>query len=94
MKSEEIFLFVRECINSIRELNRRKDELRWIMKQEECSEDLKGKIRERYKSLQETKFCLIYSMYDVRSQSTQVLGQEQYEKVLGTIKLYEELKDL
>lgn len=94
MNSEQLFAFTRELFASIREINRRLDELRWVYNLPVSTEEVKKEVRERYKRLQETKFCFIYSIYDIRTQFTRIIGEDKYQEVLGTIKLYEELRDL
>jgi len=92
MNAEQLHFFIKEAFASIREINRRFDELKWVFRLESCNEETKAEIRERFKKLQETKFCLIYSIYDIRMQFCKTF--EAHSKILGTIKLYEELRDL
>lgn len=94
MSSEQLFFFLKEIFASLREINRRLDELKWVFRLPSCNEETRDQIKERFKRLQETKFCLIYSIYDIRAQYSKFLGPEQYQRILGTIKLYEELRDL
>lgn len=94
MTSEQLFFFTKELFSTLREINRRMDELMWVFRLPSCNQETKDEIKARFIRLQETKFCLIYSIYDIRTKFVKILGEDQYQKVLGTVKLYEELKEL
>ena len=94
MTSDELNFFMKEIFSSLKDTNKRMNELKFIMKLPACNLETKNEIKERFKRLQQTKFCLIYSIYDVRTRFVKIFGEPQYQKTLGTIRLYEELRDL
>lgn len=78
-----------QLLSSIRDINRRLDELKWIVKDKLCTEEGRKEIVQRIERLSETRMCLIYSLMDVKKQVENTLNQE-----LDMTKLYKELKEL
>ena len=94
MTSEQLCFFVKEVFASIREINRRLDELKIVCEMESCTEDMKHEVRKRFTAMNDTKLNLIYSIYDIRGQFKDYFGNEKTKDLLQTTKLYSELKDL
>lgn len=89
MTREEILFFARELFASLRELNKRIDELQWIIKGDLYREDKKQEIIDRIKRLIETKFCLISSIYDIRIKLIECFSYDvaEYEEIKEAFKI-------
>ena len=93
---QEIF---REMVSSVRELNRRIDELRLVIKSGWCDEKSTPKVLDRIARLMESKLCVIYSIHDIRMQllSTYSVGsveRNKMEDILDISTLYKDLKSI
>jgi len=79
-----------QLLKSIRDVNRRISELKWIIKEKLYNKQEKKTITSKIERLYETRMCLIYSVFDVRETANKTLG-----KSIGNLEsLYKELKDL
>lgn len=99
LSSQDIFNLVKELLASIRDCNRRLGELKWVLKTGKCNKELEQEIKEKIWSIQETKFCLIYSMFDVRTSLIRALSinrseEDKMASIFKIERLYEELKCL
>jgi hypothetical protein len=91
--------FLRESFSSIKELNRRIDELRMVINAGWCEGESKKKVLNRISLLMATRCSLIYGIYDMRLKiidSFPVHSNEKkgMEKILKFETLYKELKNL
>jgi hypothetical protein len=88
-----------EMVSSVRELNRRIDELKYVVKSEYCTVEGKTKIIARIARLMETKLCIIYSIHDIRIRliNTYAAGSVErihIESMLDLETLYRDLKSI
>ena len=88
-----------EMISSVRELNRRIDELKYVVKSGWCNEDCKQKVVDRITQLNETKFRIIHSIYDIRLKvlATYSFSSEErakMEELFNFSTLYKDLKHI
>jgi ribosome recycling factor len=99
VSAKDLRVTFREMLSSVRDLNRRIDELKNIVKAGWCTEDSRKKVLERVAKLTDTKFCIIHSIYDIRLQVLQTFSSESDEKadmeeVLSLDSLYKDLKNI
>ena len=95
MNHKECLELVTSMIGSVKEINRRMSELKWTIKNGLCSEQGKKTILEKIIRLNETKHCIIYSIYDVRNSVIDALNDgSQKSEFLNMNDLYRQLKDL
>jgi hypothetical protein len=83
--------------SSIKETNRRIDEIKYILQNPNCTPELARELRDRTFRLKETKFCLIYSVCDIRLKITRIRNEEERERMCNILEinhLYKELKNL
>ena len=97
--SKQVRDTLREMISSIRELNRRIDELKYVIRSGWCTCDSKRKIVERIAELINSRFSLIYSIYDIRrsvieSCPLNSIEHKRMEEILSIDTLYKELKNI
>jgi len=95
----DLQVFLREILCSIRELNRRISELKLVIRSGWCNEESKKKVIDRIMALNNTKYCFIYSIQDMRCKiinSCPLGSPERAEmgKILNAENLYEDLKNL
>ena len=70
----EPLTLMRELISSVRDIGKRLDELKMVLKEDLCAPEKKHIIIDRIKKLNETKFELIFSVYDIRKQFVDAVG--------------------
>jgi hypothetical protein len=89
---------IRELFSSIRDVNRRIDELKGLLRSGYVSKDKEAEVVNRCKALIETRMRLMYSVYDVRHKFVEALSDEhnkvEIDKKFGIRKLYDLLKVL
>jgi hypothetical protein len=101
LKQSETLELARGLFAGIRETNIRLRELKNFLKEDLCKEDRKEEILKRIERLVDTKFCLIYSIYDIRNKLIRELSDSltgdrfrELERVFDLTTLYKDLKDL
>jgi hypothetical protein len=98
IKPEDIHFTLKEMLSSIRELNRRIDELKIIYRQPSCGGEIKDFIKDRMWKLYSTKFCIIYSIYDLRMNVIKTFSNESndenFKKIFSIENLSKELRNL
>jgi hypothetical protein len=88
----EVYRITNQILSSIRETNRRLDELKWVVKEGLCDGPMGLRaIAKRIERLSETRMKLIYSVSDLRRRINRSIGKEEH---LGIKDIYKELKDL
>lgn len=92
LSHRDIFNLIRELLVSIREINRRLQELKWVVKESLCNEEGRRKIVKRIENLNNTKMCFIYSVHDLRDRAE--IALEKRDSSLRLKTLYQELKNL
>jgi hypothetical protein len=99
VNSKDLNIFLREILNSIRELNRRIDELKIVIKSGWCDEKGKKKLIDRIVALMDTRFNLIYSVQDMRCKLINSFPPGSIERwemnrILNVENLYKDLRSL
>jgi hypothetical protein len=100
ISSHDVFWLARHMLASIKEVNIRIRELKGFLSDGCCKEDKKNEILQRIERLIDTKFCIIYSIYDIRKDIIQRLSWDcedkarEVDRIFDLKTLYEELKDL
>lgn len=96
IKTSEYCFLIRELICSIREINRRLNELNIIIQSDFCTNEGKKEVFERCVRLTETKRCLVESLKEVVNNITSSSINEELKKDLNSlfndINLYQELE--
>jgi len=98
--SQDFHQFFRELLSSIKETNRRIDELKWVLRSSICTDEGRNKVIKRIEALVQTRFCLMFSIYDTRLRlvsnlsDESTLSRERAEELFKTNKIYKELKSL
>lgn len=85
----EFQILLTQLFSSIRDLNRRLNELKGVIKSESCSDEGRRLTVKRIERLNETRMCLIYSVFDLRKKAEKEINTQL---TIGT--LYKELKNL
>lgn len=89
-----VHVTLKELLCSIRELNRRIDELKIVYRQPSCQGEIKNFIKDRIWRLYDTKFCLIHSIYDLRMNVIKAFSHENDEKIRELFSLKNLSKEL
>ena len=84
ISQKDAHILVKEMMSSIREINRRLDEIRLILQNPKCSQALMIDLDERLKKLEITKDCLIDAIYRTRGNLLSFRETESRER-LGEI---------
>lgn len=89
---------MRELLSSVRDVNHRLVELKDMLQQNLVKEEKRYEIKQRYQALMNTRFCLIYSIYDVRQKFVNQISDEytkkDVEKKFQVESIFEDLKKL
>ena len=86
---------MRELISSVRDTNRRLEEISFLMDSGAIKKEKEGDIISRYKRLTDTRLCLINSIYDMRQQFIDKIAtedtRERIEENFSLQSLYRDL---
>ncbi len=86
---------MRELLASVRDTNRRLEEIRIMVQSDAIKKVRKPAVISRYERLTETRFCLIYSIYDMRQKFIKQVSDEhrkdEIEKSFALDKLFKDL---
>lgn len=89
---------MRELLAAVRDTNRRLSEIKLMLKGDFIKEDKKPEVKERYLRLMNTRFSLIYSIYDVRHKFVKTISdkhtKEVIEKRFGIDSLFHDLSNI
>jgi hypothetical protein len=94
---QEILFVLKELLTSIKEINRRIDEIKIVMKNPKAPLDLIKDLKDRILALRQSQFCFIHSIYDIRVRAISSFAPEEKERIenIFSIKdLYRDLKKL
>jgi len=90
LDNQGMYNLLMELLSSARDINRRLDELKLVIRGGVCSTEGKRKALERVNKLIKTKIMLAHSIYDVRSK----VMRTSDEDLLQTENLYKDLREL
>lgn len=94
VNSEELHFFIKEVLASLRDTNKRIDELNWVRHLESCDEQTKVSVAERLKKLHDSRSKLISSIDSVKMHFREAFGDDQYRRIFGSESLHKELQEL
>lgn len=91
-------MMMRELISSVRDTSRRLSEVKMMIKGDFIKEEKKDEVKARYLALMNTRFCLIYSIYDIRQRFVKKISdkntKEKVEKRFQIDGLFHDLSSV
>ena len=97
LNHQEIHFLIKGLFDTVRETNRRIDEVERVMQHPGCGSALTQHLAARKERLTDTRFCIMESIYEMRFRFRGLLAPEtraSMEVVLDKEKLFGELEKL